>query len=449
MKRKAVWWLRVGLLALAGASGCVRCSMAPKEPCPCECQTPHRFARRSCECGTPCASSTPYLSCAADKPQPAPAAAAPAAKAPATAAAPAAPTAPPAKPMQLPPLPTPTSRAPAAPPAGTVPLPELKPSGTAMPKSLPEVTKAPAKPTPPTPAALAAVTTRPTPPAKPATPVAPAPAAKAPLPPAAATTPVASKPKVRLILTGTEAAPAKPAAPAAGPPMPSHLPDLDLPAPAPAEAKPAARANVKDEEGPLLFPDEPAKPSEVELATAKSMEGSGRAVHAYLPAQAKPDLPALKPVPPPAVPQVVPTSTAPKAPARPLRLPDPPQQERLLFPRTESGPVRRSYTDVTAAPCFGHGPDYGWLCGRVEYSRLSKGWRLRYASVDEADRYGGSVTLVADPKLDALKDGQYVRITGRLADRPPGLSPEYEVESVTPVQHPNAPQKGGSEACEF
>src|SRR5699024_3491236 len=117
---------------------------------------------------------------------------------------------------------------------------------------------------------------------------------------------------------------------------------------------------------------------------------------------------ALNPVPP-VVPAALPAAAGPKAPARPLQLPDPPHQARREFPCVEPGPVRRSYTDVTAAACFAHGPDYGWLCGRVEYSRLSKGWRLRYASVDEDDRYGGSVTLVPDPKLDILKDGQYVR----------------------------------------
>jgi hypothetical protein len=247
---------------------------------------------------------------------------------------------------------------------------------------------------------------------------------------------VASKPKVRLILTGNEATPAKPAAPVVGPQMPSHLPDLDLPAP--AEAKPAAKAAPKDEEGPALFPDEPAKPSGIELAVAKGPEGPGRAVHAYLPAQAKPDVPALQAVPP-AAHTVVPAPAGPKAPAPPLRLPDPPHQ-KLRFPCSETEPVRRSYTDVTAAPCFAHARDYTWLCGRVEYSRLSKGWRLRYASVEEADRFGGSVTLVPDPKLDALKEGQYVRVAGHLAGEAAGLSPQYEVESVTPVQHPNLPQ---------
>jgi hypothetical protein len=241
-------------------------------------------------------------------------------------------------------------------------------------------------------------------------------------------TSAATKPKVRLILTDTEAAPAQPAAPAAGPPMPSHLPDLD--APAPAENKPAVRTSKKDEEGPSLFPDEPARPSGLELAVAKGPEGTGGAVHAYLPAVAKPDVPALQPVPEPA---------GPGAPVQPLKLPEAPHEERLHFPHRSAEPARRSFTDVTAAPCFSHAKDYGWLCGRAEYSRLSKGWRLRYASVDQPDRFGGSVTLVPGPKLADLKDGQYVRVKGHLADHAAGLSPNYEVESISPVAHPNTP----------
>jgi hypothetical protein len=276
----------------------------------------------------------------------------------------------------------------------------------------------------------------------PPTPATQAPSDTGPLPELTAAPPkpatsVVSKPKVRLILTGDEAPPAKPAAPPVGPQMPSHLPDLDLPAP--AEAKPAAMASPTEEEGPLLFPPDEAKPSGVELAVAKGLEGPGCAVHAYLPAQAKPDVPTLTPVPAVA-PKALPSAAGPKAPARPLQLPDPPHQGRPLFPSGETGPARRSYTDVTAAPCFGHGKDYGWLCGRVEYSRLSKAWRLRYASVDEPDRFGGSVTLAPDPRLNALKDGECVRVTGRLADGAAGLSPPYEVKTLTPVEHPNAPR---------
>jgi hypothetical protein len=250
-----------------------------------------------------------------------------------------------------------------------------------------------------------------------------APKVPAPAEPAQA---VSSRPKVRLILSGSEGTPAKAATPAAGPQMPSHLPDLDLPTP--SESKPAARANVKDEDGPPLFPYEPAGASGVELAVAKGPEGPGRSVHAYLPAEAKPSLPALKPVP----------AGTPKAPARPAAK-GTAREAGLLFPRGETGPARRSYTDVTAAPCFAHGNDYTWLCGQVEYSRLSQSWRLRYASVDEPDRFGGSVSLAPNAKVQTLKDGQYVRVTGHLIDRDAaGPAPAYQVDSINPVEHPNA-----------
>ncbi|HZY88119.1 MAG TPA: hypothetical protein VFE78_25010 [Gemmataceae bacterium] len=108
-----------------------------------------------------------------------------------------------------------------------------------------------------------------------------------------------------------------------------------------------------------------------------------------------------------------------------------PVEGRSLFPRNEPPPPRRSFADVTADACFAHAKDYGWLRGRVEYSRLSKGWRLRYASVDEDDRFGGSVTLADGSQVRALKDGDLIEVRGRLAD--PGAdaaSPLYQVESL-------------------
>jgi hypothetical protein len=95
--------------------------------------------------------------------------------------------------------------------------------------------------------------------------------------------------------------------------------------------------------------------------------------------------------------------------------------------------------DVTAAPCFGHAPDYSWLSGQVEYSRLSMGWRLRYASVDEEDRYGGSVTLSENRDLDRLKDGQYILVRGHLNSS--GTSPNaqsFRVDSFQMIDNPNA-----------
>jgi hypothetical protein len=96
--------------------------------------------------------------------------------------------------------------------------------------------------------------------------------------------------------------------------------------------------------------------------------------------------------------------------------------------------------DITASPCFGHAPDYSWLSGQVEYSRILTAWRLRYASVDESDRYAGSVTLVENGHVGYLRDGEYVRVEGHLvnpsADR---SAPAYRIESFKVIDNPNDP----------
>jgi hypothetical protein len=105
---------------------------------------------------------------------------------------------------------------------------------------------------------------------------------------------------------------------------------------------------------------------------------------------------------------------------------------------TGAGPepaTRKSFADITADSCFAHADDYHWLRGRVEYSHISKTWRLRYANVDETDKYGGSVTLTADRGLGSLKDGQRVTVQGNLLDtQQKGAAPIYQVESIQPVE---------------
>jgi hypothetical protein len=94
---------------------------------------------------------------------------------------------------------------------------------------------------------------------------------------------------------------------------------------------------------------------------------------------------------------------------------------------------RRSFADITADARFAHADDYGWLVGEVAYSHAKKSWRLRYASVDETDRYGGSVTLEGTG-LDDLKDGQVVKVEGSVLNpesRDP--SPGYRVTTVAPL----------------
>jgi hypothetical protein len=111
-----------------------------------------------------------------------------------------------------------------------------------------------------------------------------------------------------------------------------------------------------------------------------------------------------------------------------------------LFPRAAPPPRRKSFVDTTAAPCFAHAPDYHWLRGQVEYSRILHGWRLRYASVDESDRFAGSVTLVENVHVGYLRDGEYVRVVGHLVNpEADGPAPAYRIESFRVIDNPNDP----------
>jgi hypothetical protein len=89
---------------------------------------------------------------------------------------------------------------------------------------------------------------------------------------------------------------------------------------------------------------------------------------------------------------------------------------------------------VKGASRYGHAPDYSWVCGEVMHTR--KGWRLRYASLDETDTYGGSVTLADDPRLADLKEGDIFVLNGHLQDPDSHTSaPVYVVSDVKPQGH--------------
>jgi hypothetical protein len=112
----------------------------------------------------------------------------------------------------------------------------------------------------------------------------------------------------------------------------------------------------------------------------------------------------------------------------------------MSFPRAAPAPLRKSFVDVTAAPCFSHAPDYSWIVGQVEYSRIAKNWRLRYASVDEADKHGGRMLLIENHHLSLLQDGQYVRVHGHVVnpDNPDSGPVFYRIESFDTVENCNA-----------
>jgi hypothetical protein len=106
----------------------------------------------------------------------------------------------------------------------------------------------------------------------------------------------------------------------------------------------------------------------------------------------------------------------------------------VVNPYREGPAGRRTFTDITAHPKFAHDPNYRWLVGRLDYSKVRQTWTLRFASVEEDDRYGGSVTLADSGRLAAFQSGQLVRVEGQLVDpvdtRP---RPAFHAQSIRPV----------------
>lgn len=130
--------------------------------------------------------------------------------------------------------------------------------------------------------------------------------------------------------------------------------------------------------------------------------------------------------------------SAPKqeAEAAPAALPAPaaPKEVTPVVCKDDEPVGRRSFADITAKSCFSHAPDYSWLVGELQYVHVRKAWRLRYASVDEEDRYGGSVTLIELGSMESYSNGQTIKVEGQLADtESKEPSPQYRVRTMHKV----------------
>jgi hypothetical protein len=77
------------------------------------------------------------------------------------------------------------------------------------------------------------------------------------------------------------------------------------------------------------------------------------------------------------------------------------------------------------------------LVGELTYVHVRGVWRLRYALPESPDAYGGMVTLTGTELPAGVRNGQLVRVEGKLCDpasREP--SPAYQVRAVTVLPAP-------------
>jgi hypothetical protein len=66
---------------------------------------------------------------------------------------------------------------------------------------------------------------------------------------------------------------------------------------------------------------------------------------------------------------------------------------------------------------MGHEPDYRSLTGYLYYVRADGGrWVVRYAGLDQMDRYGGSVVLAPGVEMKNFREGDLVCVQGEILD---------------------------------
>jgi hypothetical protein len=104
-----------------------------------------------------------------------------------------------------------------------------------------------------------------------------------------------------------------------------------------------------------------------------------------------------------------------------------------MLPKIADPAVSRGAVPPAHANLY-HSPDYSVLVGELQYNTRLGVWRLRYAGLDEEDRYGGSVTLDSmGRQMEDFKTGQTIRVEGALADpHSRDISPAYRVRDLRP-----------------
>jgi hypothetical protein len=103
--------------------------------------------------------------------------------------------------------------------------------------------------------------------------------------------------------------------------------------------------------------------------------------------------------------------------------------------------VHRPALSFSRAPedNVGHEHDYSWVTGHLAYVRTAGGrWVLRYASLGEVDRYGGSVVLAPTVEMKNFREGDLVRVHGEILDEGRALpslgGPLYRVNAIFMVE---------------
>lgn len=144
--------------------------------------------------------------------------------------------------------------------------------------------------------------------------------------------------------------------------------------------------------------------------------------------------PAVKPEAIPA-PKGEPAKKLPEG-AKPASISEPELNKATMSVETETQrpfELSRRYESRVA-----HAPDYSWLTGQLFYVHADGGlWLLRYASLDKEDRYGGSIVLARDLRMDEYQEGDLVTVHGEILSQKSSMflgGPLYRAQSIQLVE---------------
>ena len=111
---------------------------------------------------------------------------------------------------------------------------------------------------------------------------------------------------------------------------------------------------------------------------------------------------------PVAVPVATPAQPSVYSPMASQPTPAPTMMRVLNTPAPESGPA----SDPSR---MGHEADYSRITGYLYYVHADGGrWLLRYATLDQVDRYGGSVVLIPCMEMGNFREGDLVSVRGEV-----------------------------------
>ena len=127
------------------------------------------------------------------------------------------------------------------------------------------------------------------------------------------------------------------------------------------------------------------------------------------------------------------------APPGEARIIDQPEAPRVLVKESKPVPARRNVPETvrtpSRGPAYDHAADYSWLIGKLRRVHVTTGgtWKIRYRPLDKQDRWGGSVILAEDARIDKFTDGDSVYVEGEIIVNRPSVylaGPLYRISTI-------------------